>query len=247
MGISYNQANLHNHSTLDTRMNIKKLIASVVIALGAWMSVGVSQAQTNYNFDVSLWSATVPTNSGFNVFDPTYLGSLDFVATGNLVGGNIVLSNPTSVSFGKIDPFSSSPLSPVYTQSYAVTNLQGNVGFNASGNYASIDPTNTYFPVPGLIGYGNFNSSLSFTANGHNYSINYDPSSFNPSLAYYPSIGTSDGTTLVYGGAGVLTLSGGGAAPEMNASFIPQVALMLACLFFLFGRKKENTEVILAA
>ena len=38
-----------------------------------------------------------------------------------------------------------------------------------------------------------------------------------------------------------------GVAPEMNASFIPQVALMLACLFFLFGRKKENTEPMLAA
>ena len=41
--------------------------------------------------------------------------------------------------------------------------------------------------------------------------------------------------------------SGGGAAPEMNASFIPQVALMLACLFFLFGRKKEVIEPMLAA
>ncbi len=37
-----------------------------------------------------------------------------------------------------------------------------------------------------------------------------------------------------------------GAAPEMNASFIPQVSLMLACSFFLWGRKKENTEVMLA-
>ena len=51
------------------------------------MSVGVAQAQTNYNFDLSLWSATVPTNSGFNPTDPSYLGSLDFVATGNLVVG----------------------------------------------------------------------------------------------------------------------------------------------------------------
>ena len=41
-------------------------------------------------------------------------------------------------------------------------------------------------------------------------------------------------------------ISGGG-APEMNASFIPQVALMLACLFFLFGRKNEVVEPMLAA
>ena len=40
---------------------------------------------------------------------------------------------------------------------------------------------------------------------------------------------------------------GGGVAPEMNASFIPQVALMLACLFFLLGRKKENTEQMMTA
>jgi hypothetical protein len=41
--------------------------------------------------------------------------------------------------------------------------------------------------------------------------------------------------------------SGGGAAPEMNASFIPQVGLMLGSLFFLMGRKKENTESMLTA
>lgn len=35
-------------------------------------------------------------------------------------------------------------------------------------------------------------------------------------------------------------------APEMNASFIPQVALMLACLFFLLGRKRETVEPMLA-
>ena len=34
----------------------------------------------------------------------------------------------------------------------------------------------------------------------------------------------------------------GGVAPEMNASLIPQIALMLACLFLLFGRKKENED-----
>ena len=36
-------------------------------------------------------------------------------------------------------------------------------------------------------------------------------------------------------------------APEMNKSFIPQVALMLACLFFLMGRKKEKAEALQAA
>ena len=41
----------------------------------------------------------------------------------------------------------------------------------------------------------------------------------------------------------VATLSGGGAvAPEMNASLIPQVGLLLGCLFFLMGRKREVVE-----
>ncbi len=36
-------------------------------------------------------------------------------------------------------------------------------------------------------------------------------------------------------------------APEMNASLIPQVGLLLACLFFLSGRKKEVVEPLLTA
>jgi hypothetical protein len=38
-------------------MNIKKLIASVVIALGAWMSVGATQAQTYYDFSTTVSGA----------------------------------------------------------------------------------------------------------------------------------------------------------------------------------------------
>ena len=43
-----------------------------------------------------------------------------------------------------------------------------------------------------------------------------------------------------------LVVGGGGVAPEMNASFIPQVGLLLGCLFFLMGRKKEVVEPMLA-
>jgi hypothetical protein len=39
----------------------------------------------------------------------------------------------------------------------------------------------------------------------------------------------------------------GGAVPEMDASLIPQVCLLLAGLFLMFGRRKENTEPMLAA
>ena len=46
---------------------------------------------------------------------------------------------------------------------------------------------------------------------------------------------TGNETSRDIGGPG----SYGGSAPEMNASFIPQVGLLLGCLFFLLGRKKE--------
>ena len=36
-------------------------------------------------------------------------------------------------------------------------------------------------------------------------------------------------------------------APEMNASLVPQVGLLLGCLFFLMGRKKEVVEPLLTA
>ena len=55
------------------------------------------------------------------------------------------------------------------------------------------------------------------------------------------------GESLNFNWTYVSSSSPAGSAPEMNASFIPQVALMLACLFFLLGRKKENTDAILAA
>ena len=51
--------------------------------------------------------------------------------------------------------------------------------------------------------------------------------------------------TLAYGS--MTSSISGGVAPEMNASLIPQVGLLLACLFFLMGRKKENAEVMQVA
>ena len=243
MGFSYNLSNLYNHSPLDTRMNIKKLIASVVIALGAWMSIGVAQAQTSYNFDLALYTTPAPTGSGYSLNSPTYIGSLDFVATGNLVGGNIVLSNPTSATFGKWDTLSFNPYpsTPTYIQSYSVTSLQGNLGSNASGNFVSFNPSYVDTSFPGINSYGMPDTSLSFTANGHNYTINLNSSLF------YSSIGTQDSSPVSGFAYDYNSSVGGGVAPEMNASFIPQVALMLACLFFLLGRKKENAKPMMTA
>ena len=36
-------------------------------------------------------------------------------------------------------------------------------------------------------------------------------------------------------------------APEMNASLVPQVGLLLGCLFLMFGRKKEVVEPMMTA
>ena len=36
--------------------------------------------------------------------------------------------------------------------------------------------------------------------------------------------------------------AGAGAAPEIDGSLAPKVGLLLCCLYFLFGRKKQNAE-----
>ena len=45
----------------------------------------------------------------------------------------------------------------------------------------------------------------------------------------------------------VSSSSPSGVVPEMNASLIPQVGLLLGCLFFLMGRRNEVVEPMLAA
>ncbi len=37
---------------------------------------------------------------------------------------------------------------------------------------------------------------------------------------------------------------GGGFAPEIDGSLIPQVSLLLGCLFLMFGRKKQNVQYL---
>ena len=190
-------------------MNIKKLIATVVFALGAWMSVGVAQA-TNYNF--------------------TFTGEPDGDYSGVITGVFGVTGDSGS--------------------GYFITSISGNVSGFDYGNGA----------ITGLIAPGGFENDNAFYPNGPNYlsttpgSGNYPfgvsfrtaDSSFN--LAYWPN-GLVNAEANSYEPFGTLTVSlaGSGAAPEMNASLIPQIALMLGCLFFLLGRKKENTESMLAA
>ena len=85
--------------------------------------------------------------------------------------------------------------------------------------------------VQGNLGYPNYGYAPVFQYNSPGGSA-YNGSS----LSQFPGLALD--TSYTYA---VATVHGGGGAvaPEMNASFIPQVALMLACLFFLLGRKKE--------
>ena len=79
----------------------------------------------------------------------------------------------------------------------------------------------------------------------------------NNGIGFYSTNGTtafriyafdySDGGSLIYvdafqGFPGAFTVTPIAGAPEMNASLIPQVGLLLGCLFFLLGRKKEVVE-----
>jgi len=66
------------------------------------------------------------------------------------------------------------------------------------------------------------------------------------SANFYTSIGSAccAGPNFSQSVSYAVATATGGVAPEMNASLIPQVGLLLGCLFFLFGRKKENREPI---
>ncbi len=180
-------------------MNIKKLIASVVIALGAWMSVGVAQAGsdlTYYNFD---YTATPSSGTGsvvgiFGVDNSGVIQSITGTVSSTGYDGAISGLLPTGSIGGNDNLYS--PTFPFITG--------GGVAF-----YTGTNPTNPpnifnlFFGTPNL-------------QNGDAYNTQGDMSS---SLC--------------------VTNCTGGVAPEMNTSLIPQVGLLLACLFFLLGRKKE--------
>lgn len=64
-----------------------------------------------------------------------------------------------------------------------------------------------------------------------------------PSAAFTGGVGSQ---SLSQSYAVATPVSSSGVAPEMNASLIPQVGLLLGCLFFLMGRKREVVESITA-
>ena len=189
-------------------MNIKKLMATLAFALGAWMSVGVAQADTSYNF-----------NASFGPSSPYDYLTVTGTVTVDPAGGILSVSNLTENSLS---------VSPV--------------DFTASGHVYS--PGYNPWPVNGS-GTGNYN-----------FEYNYYSTAFSGQMYIALKSGTSVATCAsvrhndcIFSGAdnGPSNVAALGVAPEMNPSHIPQVALMLACLFFLLGRKKENTGPKLTA
>ncbi len=131
-----------------------------------------------------------------------------------------------------------------------IIGISGNVtGF--SGSYAGLNGAITSLSPSS---YGASPDNL-FSSTGPyltNYGVGFtiDPSysveylSYNAAGSNYMMVDSANPDSAVYGSLLVVSPD---SAPEMNASLIPQVGLLLGCLFFLLGRKKENTEPMLTA
>ena len=190
--------------------SIKKLLLVSVTLLLGMMSIGVTQAQTNYDFSVSVngstydlitTTATYESNPSF--FSPAYMpwwGNRDLALDISLALGSN-LGTPNTVNNPNYDP------RPVAGTPFFAINI-----YTGSGSPYGYEG---FYIIP----------NIQWGCGGC-------------TTAYF------NDNPIVFA---VLATAGSGVAPEMNASLIPQVGLLLACLFFLFGRKKENTEPMLTA
>ena len=176
-------------------MNYKKLLATAVFTLGAWISAGamaqsstVTYTGTGNTYTYYDFSTTTTTN--YDITTSVYTGSNDAALT---------TDNPWWSKVGVADLFASE------------VNVRSGTPNSGVGPIFQYDPT-------GLGGIA-WNGSFSF----------FVPSSLTDRLTFAVATPT------------------GGIAPEMNASLIPQVGLLLGCLFFLMGRKREVVEPLLAA
>ena len=217
-------------------MNYKKLIASVVFALGTWMSVGVAQAGgppqiTNYDFTATLSTGDVITanltadtaNSFALPYSP--FTNVDPLNVSNFKVNGVVASITNSYFPGAPIPDAYGWVTSGFPPSNAAIDLIYSTGANQFTRIIAGQPnlfTNS--------GYGYFNTYTSEYNALHNINQGYYPPGDLSSVSFAPELPGS-----------------GGVAPEMNASFIPQVGLLLGCLFFLVGRKKEVVEPMLTA
>lgn len=229
-------------------MNIKKLIATATISLSALMGGGVANALTNYDFNATLsngWTmSAVYTADSSQATSQLYQGvtytSTPFVSVSNFTLNGIAGYgvNPTlpansynsGYNYGYVSSSSASPSLSYFSQLLYQNNYSSNLAHSPN---VETDYITVY-------------SSAPLTTNGSSF---YWPHhyTFTSTSAFGPSNSVSSAILFTSATWTPQSSPGGGVAPEMNTSFIPQVALMLACLFFLLGRKKENTEQMMTA
>ena len=200
----------------------KLLLISITLLLGV-MSGGV-KAQTSYNFSETYTGIYTAAGNTYYVN-----GQFSTDNIGNITGwSNLTFdTNPTGFSTATYNGYMSVPVGNNGT--YSALNGFNDASFSLT-SASLLTPVNYYgetFPYFGVY--------LQLPQYGNNL---YGCSAVGCSEDFW-QIGAGQGPTV--------TPFISPAAPEMNASFIPQVALMLACLFFLLGRKKENTESMLTA
>ena len=143
--------------------------------------------------------------------------------------GTIITFSPGNLPGGTAGSFYSQTLTPDYGS--------GNYNFSFSGNTDGLVVTNPGGGLNLLV------SGTPTTAGSFNFTIFGETGDRANKIGGY-TFGNQFHST---GQAFTLDVSSGGIAPEMNASLIPQVGLLLGCLFFLFGRKTEVVEPLLTA
>jgi len=90
---------------------------------------------------------------------------------------------------------------------------------------------NKYFPAGPYLNY----FGVSFGTSGGNLNFYY----IGPGYALY-----DNNNKDISNGSMTSSLA---AVPEIDGALIPQVGFLLACLFLMLGRRKENTEAMLSA
>jgi hypothetical protein len=204
-------------------MNIKKLIITVAFALGAWMSVGVAQAQTSYNFSETYTGIYSAAGNTYYVN-----GQFSTDNIGNITGwSNLTFdTNPTGFSTATYNGYMSAAVGNNGT--YSALNGFNDASFSLT-SASLLTPVNSYGTFP------YFGVYLQLPQYGNNlYGCN--------------AVGCSDGFWQIGAGQGpTVTPFISPAAPEIDGSLAPKVGFLLGCLLLMFGRKKQNTEALLTA
>jgi len=159
-------------------------------------------------------------NGAFDGFSNVY-GTFTVNSSGYVTGGTLY-EGGTGHSGGTADPGTLAYILPYIPGGARYTGPQLNGGGYTASNVYS---------------YVSFNASSQ-----PSYDILLMPTT---SLSSYPgyTIMTANGTTYSAPNATITQVG----APEIDGSLAPKVGFLLGCLFLMFGRKKQNTEPMLAA